>query len=182
VRKSCITYHVDTADRIVFVSDTWEAFAEANGTDYLTTDYILNKTLFSFIADMETRHIYEMLIKRCRDENEQVNFTFRCDGPDVRRYMSMEISPLDDGNIKFHSCIHEEEYRPPVELLDSSIDRSNELLKICSWCKKVEVEPGEWHEVEEAVKRLALFDAKALPGLTHGICVPCFETVEKKWA
>jgi hypothetical protein len=45
---------------------------------------------------------------------------------------------------------------------------------MCGWCDRFEVE-GEWVEVEEAARRLELFDRPELPALNHGICPDCSE-------
>ena len=49
---------------------------------------------------------------------------------------------------------------------------------MCAWCKKADV--GGWVEVEEAVRRLQLFDQARLPRITHGVCPACKETFETK--
>ncbi|HSM05400.1 MAG TPA: hypothetical protein VK858_12345 [Longimicrobiales bacterium] len=47
---------------------------------------------------------------------------------------------------------------------------------MCAWCNCVRVE-SEWLEVEEAIQLLDLFGARAVPGITHGICPPCLDSV-----
>lgn len=56
----------------------------------------------------------------------------------------------------------------------AGVERSEEFVIICSWCKLVEVESG-WLEVEEAIDKLGLFDEPVLPRISHGCCSPCFE-------
>jgi hypothetical protein len=94
--------------------------------------------------------------------------------------MEMEIFPLNHELIGFRSCILKEEPREPVALLDPVAVRSDELVKICSWCKRVQLDHSEWVEVEEAVARLGLFHANQLPGLTHGMCPSCYEDYVNK--
>ncbi len=45
---------------------------------------------------------------------------------------------------------------------------------MCGWCDRFEVD-GEWVEVEEAARRLELFNRPELPALSHGICPDCNE-------
>ena len=89
--------------------------------------------------------------------------------------MEMEIFPLANEAIGFRSCILKEEVREPVALLDAGSNRSDEFVRICSWCKKVAIDHSEWAEVEEAVTCLGLFNVAELPSLTHVMCPSCHE-------
>lgn len=55
---------------------------------------------------------------------------------------------------------------------------SNELLQMCSWCKRVAL--PDWVEAEEAVSRLKVFETELLPRITHAICPACLENLEKE--
>jgi hypothetical protein len=69
-----------------------------------------------------------------------------------------------------------------VPLFNTATPRSDEpLLRVCSWCKKVDTRWG-WCEAEEAVVRLGLFEAQALPDITHGICQDCYERVAASYS
>jgi hypothetical protein len=86
--------------------------------------------------------------------------------------MELEVSPGPDGHVRFQGRTVREEKRQPVPLLDSSINRDDDFLKVCSWCKRVQAE-GEWLEVELAVEGLELFNRQSLPQISHGICEDC---------
>ena len=83
------------------------------------------------------------------------------------------LIPTGDGSVEFRSRIIREEKREAVELLDFEAARTDERIVMCSWCKKVRLESGEWVEVELAVTTLKLFNAPQLPKITHGICERC---------
>jgi hypothetical protein len=68
----------------------------------------------------------------------------------------------------------EEERDEPQPLLDPEVPRGGETLVMCGWCDRFEV-GGEWVEVEEAARRLELFNRPELPPLSHGICPDCNE-------
>ena len=51
--------------------------------------------------------------------------------------MEMKLSLLAGDSIEFLSKIMKLEFRDPVALLDTVAGRSEESLKICSWCKKI---------------------------------------------
>jgi hypothetical protein len=72
------------------------------------------------------------------------------------------------------------EKREKVLLLEKNVERSNEFIKICSWCKKVYIENEDcWYEVEDAVKKMNLFGKKRLPMLTHTMCDQCFKELSE---
>jgi hypothetical protein len=166
-------YRIDHKRRIDYVNDAWLDFATENGVSELRREDVIQKSIWSFIADRETEHIFQVILDKIRKDREPVQLPFRCDSPMRRRFMCMEISALTDSRIQFRSWILREEFRPPVSLLDPSIPRSEEVLAMCSWCKKVRVSGTDWQEVEEAVETLGLFDTAHLPKFTHTICQPC---------
>jgi hypothetical protein len=68
------------------------------------------------------------------------------------------------------------ESRTPVPLLSRSVPRTDYVLTMCAWCKKLPV-AGHWVEIEVAVEALKLFDVTSLPMLSHGICPTCQDLV-----
>jgi len=177
---NCITYHIDSSDRIIYLSESWQEFAVDNMAGILTSEYVLNRSIFDFFADEKVKHLYKMLIDRSRTEQVKLRLPFRCDAPDRRRYMAMEVYPLNSDVLVLRSCILREENRESIALLDESIDRSDEFLTICSWCKRVKLSDDDWREVEEAIESLRLFDDSVLPRLSHGMCSECFENARKE--
>lgn len=173
--NKCVTYHIDKENRLTLVNDKWDVFASDNKAAFLTRSSVINTSLFAYISDESTRHLYEILIARIRKDNITFGFQFRCDAPDRRRFMEMLIFPLNNSEIGFRSCILKEVPREYVALLDAGGTRSGELLKMCSWCKKIELDHSIWVEVEEAVESLELFNLVKLPYLTHGMCPSCHD-------
>lgn len=175
--EQCINYLIDDNDNITYLSEQWQPFADGNKAKKIDTTRVIGKRLSDFITDSKCQHIYWLLINRIRQTGGSFKFPFRCDSPDVRRYMEMEVHQHETGQIEFRSCVLQEEPRESVLLLESNIKRSGDLLRICSWCKKVKVDETAWLEVEEAIKKLSLFNAKTLPDLTHGMCPSCYDDV-----
>lgn len=172
--ESCLSYSVDRNDRITDVSQDWECFARDNQGSGLAAPLVIGKSLFKFISNPDTQEVYRMLMIRVRTSCQPLSFPYRCDAPDRRRFLQMDISPLRDNGLRFDSCIVREETREPVALLDVNTPRSSKILIVCSWCKKVRLPEGYgWVEVEDAVDRLGLFDAARLPMLSHAICPHC---------
>lgn len=175
MNAGCIVYHIDDQDRIVYVGDHWQSFAEENAACALTEEAVLNRSIYDFLADEKVKHLYRMLIERARHEKVRVCLPFRCDSPNKRRYMAMELYPLDNGLIVMESYTLKEETREPVPLLDTELQRISDFITICSWCKRVRDDQNRWLEVEEAVRQMQMFDDNALPQLSHGMCNDCYD-------
>jgi len=168
-------YLIDGKDRIVQVSDTWLEFAQENeAAESCHPVKILNRSLWDFIDGIETRHLYEIVLEKIRRTRRSVRLPFRCDAPDKRRYLELLITAAQNDTIEFSSTILREELRDTVTLLKTDIPRSEEFLKICSMCKKVEVEKNCWLDTEAAIASLRLFEKSKLPKITHGLCRECF--------
>jgi hypothetical protein len=173
--ENCITYQIDKENRLISLSDEWYPFAQKNKAAHLTAEMVLNKSMFVFVADRRCQHLYQLLIESAKRSKHTLRFPFRCDAPDRRRFMQMEIVASADESLSFKSCLLREEVREVVLLLDTDADRSDEFLIICSWCKRVKIDTQEWAEVEAAIEQLELFNAERLPELSHGICPKCYQ-------
>jgi hypothetical protein len=123
--------------------------------------------------------LYELLLRHVRENKTTVTVPFRCDAPDLRRFMSLEIALAGNGHVSFTGRIVREESRPPVDLLDRKVARADDVLVICGWCRQVD-NSGVWCDVEVAVAELALFERAQLPMISHGLCNGCSQDVLSK--
>jgi hypothetical protein len=168
---------IDAADKIIHVNDAWLAFAGENTAPQLTAASVLNQFIWRFIQGQETIYLYKQIFSGLRAGKSPVKFPFRCDSPDCRRFMAMKLSLLPGGAIQFMAQILRQEWRAPVDLLNASRDRSGELLKICSWCKKIDISGQGWGEIEAAIEALDLFGHHSMPRMTHTICDSCSSAI-----
>ncbi len=174
-----IIYDLSATDEVVWVNDAWSRCADANDGGALSPDLVLRRRLWDFIAGEPTRHIYGLLFDRVRSGGEVVRLSFRCDAPARRRLLELEISPLPDGYIRCRTRSVAEEARNPVALLDPARARSDQLLRLCSWCKRMAVPERGWLHLEVAVSALGLFADRLPPDLTHGVCPDCARILEE---
>jgi hypothetical protein len=171
-------HRIDATDRLVSVNQPWLDFARENGWPVAAAD-VTGSPLSDFIADRETRHIYRLIIQRARSSGRALSFHYRCDSPDFRRHMQMQVHhDAHTGLVEFRNRVLRLESRPRVQLLEAG-ERSGAagVLAVCGWCKSAQA-GGQWVEVEEAVRRLGLFEAQSLPLLSHGICPRCLRALE----
>jgi hypothetical protein len=171
---------IDHADKIVHVNDDWLAFAGENTAPQLTAPLVLDQPIWRFIQGQETSYLYRQIFRRVRAGVSPVKFPFRCDSPDCRRFMEMQLSLLPGATIQFMAHMLREEWRDPVDLLDASRDKSGEFLKICSWCKKIDIPGQGWGEIEAAIGPLDLFGHHTMPRMTHTICDSCHDAVKSE--
>lgn len=167
-----LLYYIDAMDRLCAVSGDWVAFAQANDGNAVMPERVLGRSLWDFIEDPNIRELYRQMIQRVRS-GFLAQFDYRCDAPEWRRQFRMTIRTAADGTVEFLSQLLWKEQRPRVDLLDVTIMRSEQWVRVCSWCQNVALPNGKWVSVEEAVEELRLLTEEALPKLTHGMCPPC---------
>lgn len=168
-----VSYQVDTRDRIVAIGDGWLAFARENGAPELTEAAVVGARWPDFVANGETRVLYERIFERVRAHDVEVILPFRCDSPDRFRFMRLVISPGLAGTLICRGLLVREQARPFYSILDKAFPRSDRSLPICSLCRRIEVAGAEWLEAEDAVARLDLFDSARLPRLEERVCPSC---------
>lgn len=149
------------------------SFAEINGAPQLTPEAVLGRPLWDFISDAETRHLYSVMFSRVRASDRSITVPFRCDSPRERRFLEITILPGHQGGLRLETRQHRVEARDCEVHLPPPGRNRGDLVTCCSWCKKVQVEAGEWVDVEVAVQRLSMFTELPIPQLTHGICPSC---------
>lgn len=171
-----VIYDVDAKDRITSVNDGWVAFALRNNGEAVLPPGIIGWHLWDSIADPTTIELYRMLYARVRSRREPVTFAFRCDSPDTRRVLEMRLEPGAGASIRSVVRLLTAQDRQSVPLFDAHAERSDGLVTVCSWCKRIQA-GNVWLEVEEAVPRMSLLRSASPPMLTHGICGACNATM-----
>jgi hypothetical protein len=176
ITPAVLSYAIDEDDYLVKVDDGYYCFAEDNDWDGARSS--LGRLLWDFVAGKELEKLQRMLVRRIRDEVRSVDLPFRCDGPEVRREMDIQIAARSSGRfVLFTARLRSEQQRPaPQPLLSVDSPRGKEMLTMCGWCDRFLVD-GRWVEVEEAAAQLGLFRLAEMPTISHGICPDCGETL-----
>jgi len=169
------SYVIDNKDNILIKNTkNWDNFYKNNShLNECNSTNIKRESLWNYIDDFETKHLYENIIFNVRKYKKEITLPFRCDSPTQRRFLNLTLKPLENDYIEFISTIKKIENRDYVSLMDNSIDKSEEILIVCSMCKKIKLDEMLWEEVEEAVFLLKLFEKQKLPMLSHGLCPFC---------
>lgn len=172
-----ITYEIDGDDRIVAVDEGWNVFAADNDGEAFLAPGILGHRLWDSISDPTTIQIFRDAVAAAR-KGRTLRFPFRCDAPDRRRTLTMEIAAVPSGNVRFTTTMRGmEPVKEPVPDFAPPAEGAC-LVRACGWCKRIRIdETGTWCEIDEAVGRLGIFTHGRPCSLTHGICPPCEETM-----
>lgn len=163
---------IDDQDHLVRVDSGYYRFAEENG--WAAAGESLGRSLWDFVAGDDLERLERMLVRRVRGEARGVELPFRCDGPEVRREMNLEIAANSSGRyVVFSARMRSEEQREEAQpLLAAGAPRGEQMLTMCGWCDRFLV-GDEWVEVEQAAAQLGLFQLDELPRISHGICPDC---------
>jgi hypothetical protein len=175
---AAVSYRLNQRDEIVWVSDSWLAFAVENEAPELAPERVRDRSLWNFVADPTTAHLYGQMVARVR-RDELVRFKFRCDSPSLRRLMEMEIRLTPEGLVEFVTRLLRVEERDPVILLARTAPRSERRLGACGWCSRIKVDQDRWESAEVVVRELRLFEQERVPQLAHGICVACLAALRR---
>lgn len=168
-------YTLDAKNRIVAVNDAWCAFAQENEAAQLTRAAILQRSVWDFIDGPETQSVYDAILQRAHTARVTMRFAFRCDSPEQRRFMEMEISPEPNRHIQIACRIRRIEWRPRISLPATSAHPARRFVSVCSSCRKVELARDRWVEIEEALPLLHNEPDEPIPAISHGFCSPCAE-------
>lgn len=178
--RTPVVYRIDDEDRVVEVNDGWLAFAEANQGEALHPSVVVGRSLWDFLSDRPTIDLYRVMVKRLRGGSSRIRFRLRCDSPDRRRLLTVEMTGDDKGGVLFNVTPIFEETRPWVALLGQPAHlRGAGLLTVCGWCMRAEMASGAWVEIEEAAQALGLSEGEPMPRLRQGVCTTCREAITR---
>ena len=111
------TYWLDDSLRITKVSEAWDQFAQDNEGEQALGVIVRGRSLWDFVVDDVTRMWLEVLIKLARMRNEQIERPYRCDSPELKRYMLMRITPEGQDSLRVdHILISTAPRRRPVHI------------------------------------------------------------------
>jgi hypothetical protein len=165
-------YEIDAKDVLVSVNEAWLAFARENGAPRLTRQRVLGRVLWDFVSGDATRELYGNIFERVRRTDSPVLLPFRCDSPELRRDMRLDVYHVANGCLRFDAVLVRTIPRLHLSILDSGARRSDAPVRICSCCKRI-AHRGRWIELEDGVVRLRLFSDSETPQLDHVWCADC---------
>ncbi len=170
-------YSIDQSDLIESVDGAWLKFARDNGAAELTCESVIGRRLWDFIDGSGTRHFYRALFERVRLEQLETAIPFRCDSPELQRYMELRVRGASKGRIELSGRLLRAEKQLHVPLINSLLAGSRQRFSICSLCRRVHAF-GEWLEPETALQRFHVFETVHEPAVEHFVCDQCKELLD----
>ena len=168
-----VGFVLNDQDEIVAVDHDWNRFAFENGVPELRASYVIGKPLLTFVSGKVSRHYVQEMIRKVRKLGAPVEFDYRCDSPEERRYMRMRVSAGQDGEVHFlNSILRTEKRKEPVRFYRPAQRVKGAYIR-CSMCNRIQVD-GEWGEPEE------MLDAelrKKGVAVIYGICQRCSDAL-----
>lgn len=162
-----IVYEVDAENIITRIDVDWKVFAESNGAPELNEANVIGRPLLDFISGNVTKKFWSDLLQHVRLANSSHTFNYRCDAPNAKRYMKLDILPLPAGHLRLVSTLLHTKPRPLQIYFRRAQQRSSRSLVRCSICNKVTYNK-QWVEGEELNRGI-----KTTLEVIYGICPVC---------
>lgn len=139
-------YFIDDNLRIINVGGEWDEFAINNEGDDIVFSKIEGKSLLNYIKGDPTKMWIQTIIQLVKLKEEPIERPYRCDSPEIKRYMSMNISAESKYVLKFEHKILKVEPKTQTTLIKHFDNKSiTNIYKRCSICGKI-LFSGKWKE------------------------------------
>lgn len=170
-----VQYRIDRDNRLCWVNAQWQIFARENDGQHLLAEKVIGKPILDFFSGKVTRQYWEKIFADVRAKGEPLVLDFRCDSPEVRRAMRMQILPDDVGELLIISRLLSSQPLTRAVRIQRAEQRSRHTLVRCSQCNRVK-HPLDWLDSDA----LFALDQKAAPPLSviYGICPACLAYAE----
>ena len=169
-----VDFIIDSHDKIASVGGDWDRFAIENDAPELAGDRIIGRPLLDFISGKVTQHFISTVIDRVRNNQQQIQLEYRCDSATERRFMTMRVAPVEQGNIQFQNDVLYVEPRNVPVVVRRAPQRERGTPVRCSMCNKLNVKP-KWVEPEQFTFENQTRFAELL--VIYGICECCLSQI-----
>jgi hypothetical protein len=163
-----VEFVINQNNDIVKVCQDWDRFARENNAPELLGAAVIGHPLSEFVSGIITKKFISNLLSIARSRKDPVAFEYRCDSPQVRRYMKMEVHCIAGGNVRFiHTELRTELRIRPINFIRKTIREKNTLIR-CSMCNLVLIK-NYWGEFEVDANSSSVTEVY----VTYGICPAC---------
>lgn len=138
-------YCLDNKNIIVSVSNNWNNFAEENDGLSIFSENVIGKSIWDFISGNTTKMWLDCIFQLARLRKSKIEKTYRCDSPDIKRYMKMIIIPDIDGFLKIEHQIMSTEVQETPVFIYASPTKNDKFKKRCSVCGRI-LQDNCWYE------------------------------------
>jgi hypothetical protein len=172
IGMSVVAYWLDRDDVIVDVGGGWDEFARANDGPDVLAEAVVGRPLWHFVKGDTTTMWLESLLGYVRIMQTPATRTYRCDSPEVRRFMDMTVR-LDDGGLLHleHRLLRTEPRAVPVHFAATGQRDAAHYLR-CSICGRLRSEAA-WREPDDPATGAPTNTAVTPLRVLYGICDDC---------
>lgn len=156
---------------VIDVNQAWDYFALQNNCPESTRIGVLEKSILDAVSGKVTKQYWRDLLARAWLSTQPLKIDYRCDSPDTKRWMQMELCRLEDGNMRISHIQLASEKRTPAIHFKLASQRSSSTHIRCSICNRLK-ENDHWHEAETLIKTGNNAGSVYLP-VIYGVCTDC---------
>lgn len=172
-----VTCLINPDNIIIDVNQAWDCFAQENDSPAATRNGVSGKSIFDLVSGKITKQYWRVMLERAWLSAQPLSMDYRCDSPDTKRWMRMELCRMEDGNMRIIHTLLASEKRLPKIHFRLAQQRSRDTHVCCSMCNRIKA--GEqWCEAESLFpsERKIGGEAKFLP-VIYGLCADCGKAV-----
>ena len=143
-----IVYQLDEKRCIVAIDGPWDRFALDNDGAAACTERVIGQPLLRFVCGDDARMWIDTLLQLASLTGEPLERLYRCDSPELRRFMSMRVVAEDTGMIRVeHRLLAVQQRFRPVRF--QPVMGSHPALRLrCSVCGRINHQDS-WQEADQ---------------------------------
>lgn len=131
--------------------------------------------LLDHVTGDETQHFVAGLLGKARASDAPFRLRYRCDAPNLKRFMEMTLSGESEGAVRIaHRVVRMEALNPAIKF-EAAIGVSSVR---CSMCNRVR-HHGVWREAEDAMA-LNYLQREHANLVIYKVCSDCRETLGRE--
>jgi hypothetical protein len=173
-------YRLDANDQIVDVGGKgWDAFARENGGVDAMRSRIIGTKLYAHVSGKVTRLYTWTMLDSVRRLGRPAVRPYRCDSPDLKRFMEMTIEDAGNGELLLsHRLIRTEPLRRRAHF--SAVGGpTHKIFVRCSMCNRLNVDNG-WLEPDIAASHPKLAELREDIPVIYSVCDACQVDVKNR--
>jgi hypothetical protein len=172
-----VEFILNEQNDIVSVGGEWDHFALENNAPELVAANIIGRPVLDFVSGNVTRQFVLAILQLVRSGSRPIELEYRCDSPEVRRFMRMYVSLMKSGQVCFINSTLRVEARDQECFISKAVQRSKNTSIRCSMCNMVK-SPKDWVEPEQLLASNAVAHSELL--VVYGICESCSNNLHKQ--
>lgn len=94
------SYILNSDNIITSVNGVWDEFALLNNGTFATKDYVLGRSIWSFVSGSELTTYLNAIVFSTRRQQRAIEIKYRCDSRSMRRHCIMRVAPIENAHLE----------------------------------------------------------------------------------